>query len=120
MGYNPFRKIQQEKNKMKCFRCKKEMVYKNDLKFASYKIKGWRCDNCGEEYYDETEKLEMILLLNKLKKSNTKVKLGKIRSNLILRIPKDVEKALNLKQGEQVTLMVDENELRIIGGPGRI
>ena len=98
---------------MKCIRCKKMMEYgKNWIKFNGFKIDGWKC-KCGESYTD-TEQTEMILILNKLKKQGTKAKLGKIRSNIILRIPKDVETALGLHEGEIVTLKVEDRELRII------
>jgi hypothetical protein len=76
---------------MKCYKCKKSVKYVKEMKFNEYKIGGWAC-SCGEKYYDP-EQAQKILLLNKLKKESIRAKLGKVRSNLILRLPKDVESA---------------------------
>ncbi|MFC1752558.1 AbrB/MazE/SpoVT family DNA-binding domain-containing protein [Thermoproteota archaeon] len=88
---------------MKCHKCSKNMKY-GKLKFNQYKIDGWKC-SCGEIYFDPKQ-AQKILLLNKLQKESVKVKLGRIRSNLILRVPKSVEEALGLKKGKEVKLKV--------------
>ena len=79
------------------------------VKFNQYEIDGWKC-TCGEIYY-EPEQAERILLLNKVKKMLYRVKLNKIRSNLILRIPKDVGDALKLHKGKQVTIEIKNKEI---------
>lgn len=99
---------------MKCYKCKKLMERNDNLKFGNYKVKGWQCSICKEEYYDDLEKVEAILLLNKLQKKGIKAKLGRNRTNLILRIPKDIEIALGLKQGEKITLKLENRELKLI------
>ncbi|MBU4502065.1 MAG: AbrB/MazE/SpoVT family DNA-binding domain-containing protein, partial [Nanoarchaeota archaeon] len=87
--------------------------YTKNLKFNGYKIDGWKCPNCKEEYYNP-EKAQKILLLNKLKKQKFHLKLSRIRSNLILRIPKEVSDALNLHKGENVEFSLkDCNEMVI-------
>ncbi len=96
---------------MKCHKCNKEMKYVKGLRFNEYKIDGWKC-NCGEIYYNP-EQAQRILLLNKLQKEAIKTKLGRIRSNLILRLPKDVENALHLEKGVEVSIKVEENGLRV-------
>ena len=88
------------------------MKNRNDLEFNGYKISGWSC-TCGEEYYDPIE-AQKILLLNKIKKEQIRTKLGKIRSNLILRLPKDVELALNLEKGEEVEIKIEDDGMKII------
>ena len=85
---------------MKCA-CGKIAKYEEHLKFNGYDIDGWKCDSCGEEYYNP-EKAERILLLNKLKNHKYHLKLSQVKSNLILRIPKEVGEALNLKKGGEV------------------
>ena len=90
------------------------MEYKNNLIVENIKIKGWKCSKCGEEYYNETEKIEALLWLNRLKKKGIKAKLGRNRTNLILRIPKNIETALGLHEGELVTLRVENKELKLI------
>lgn len=97
---------------MKCYKCGKTMKYTKGIRFNEYTIDGWIC-HCGEIYYNP-EQAQKILLLNKLKKEVIRAKLGKIRSNLILRLPKDVETALNLQQGEDVLIKVDKNGLKIV------
>jgi len=87
------------------------MRFAKELNFNGNKIDGWRC-LCGETYYDP-EQAQRILLLNKLKKAAIRAKLGRIRSNLILRLPKDVETALCLQQGKDVIIRVNGDELRI-------
>ena len=85
------------------------MKYEEDINFNQYEIDGWRC-SCGEIYYN-SDQAQRILLLNKLRKEKIRAKLGRIRSNLIIRLPKDIENALNLKKGEEVTLRIKNQEL---------
>ena len=88
------------------------MDYRKDLKFNEYRIDGWKC-SCGEAYFNP-EQAEKILLINKLKKQVIRAKLGRIRSNLILRLPKDIETALNLKKGEEVLIKLEGRKLQIL------
>ena len=81
------------------------------LRFQGIDVNGWKC-KCGEEYFNP-EEAEKILLLNKLKKQRFSVKVGQVRSNIILRIPKAVADALNLKKGDIVKLALSEKEIRI-------
>lgn len=81
------------------------------MSFNNYKIDGWKC-SCGEIYYNP-EQLERILIINKLKKQLLRAKLGKIRSNLILRLPKSIEAALGLKQGQEVSLKITDKGVEI-------
>ena len=106
MGLNPFWKIQKEIKKMKCQKCGKKMLYVKELRFNKYKIGGWKC-SCGEVYYNP-EQAQKILLLNKLRKETIKAKLGRVRSNLILRLPKEVQTALGLEKGEEVLTFFTE------------
>lgn len=97
---------------MKC-KCGKIAKYVKHLKFNGHDIDGWKCESCKEIYYNP-EKAEKILLLNKLKKHKFHLKLSKVRSNLILRIPKEVSEALNLHKGEEVEFSLkDSNEIII-------
>lgn len=97
---------------MKCHKCLKEMKYQKGLKFNEYIIDGWKC-SCGEIYYNP-EQAQNILLLNKLQKENIRAKLGKIKTNLIVRVPKEIENALCLKKGEEVIIKVKEKSFTII------
>jgi hypothetical protein len=88
------------------------MKFVKGMRFNEYRIDGWKC-SCGEVYY-EPEQAQRVLLLNKLKKEGVKAKLGRIRSNLILRVPKDVECAMQLEKGENVVIKVDGDGFRIV------
>lgn len=82
------------------------------LRFNDFLLDGWHC-SCGEIYFNP-EQAQKALLKNQLMKKSIKVRLGKIRSNLILRLPTSVEHALSLKKGEEVTLKMEEKGLRIV------
>jgi hypothetical protein len=97
---------------MKCNKCGKKMQYSAELTFNECKIAGWKCI-CGETYYDPAQ-AQKILLLNKLKKEAIKTKLGQIRSNLILRLPKGVEDALGLQKGKSVLIQVEDSGFRVV------
>ncbi len=87
------------------------MEHRRDLTFNGEKLSGYRC-SCGEEYYDP-EAAQRVLLRQKLAHAKLTAKLGRIRSNLILRLPKDVEKALGLAEGEEVQLTVERGVLKV-------
>lgn len=78
------------------------------LRFQGFEIDGWKC-SCGEEFFDP-QQAEQILLLNKTMKEKFDVTVGKIRSNLIVRIPTEVQKALGLKKGEHLKLKVESKK----------
>ena len=99
---------------MKCQNCDKKMNYVKSIDFNGFKIDGYSC-TCGEVYFDP-EQAQKVLLLNKLQKETIKAKLGKIRSNLILRVPKDIEIALGLEKGEEVAIKIEGKGIKILPG----
>ncbi len=86
---------------MKCV-CGKIAQHKEHLTFNGHDVDGWKC-SCGEVYYNP-EEAERILLLNKLQKMKYHLKLSKVKSNLILRLPKEVGEVLHLESGDEVEL----------------
>lgn len=97
---------------LKCA-CGKVAAYNAHMKFNGYDIDGWECGSCGEAYYNP-EKAERILLLNKVQKLKYQMKLSQVKSNLVLRVPKEVSEALGLKKGEHVELGIkNQNEIVI-------
>ncbi len=92
------------KKGLKCISCGKS-AKETKLRFQGNDITGWKC-SCGEEYFNPDE-AQRILLLNKILKKQFEVKLGKIRSNLIIRIPTELARALGLEKGEKVTIKAD-------------
>jgi hypothetical protein len=97
---------------MKCHKCGKTMKYVEGMRFNEYKVDGWKC-SCGEIYYDP-EQAQRILLMNKLKKEAIRAKLGKIRSNLIVRLPKDIEHALDLQKGKDVLITLEDEGFKVV------
>lgn len=87
-------------NGMQCL-CGKIAHYTTRLRFNGQQIDGWYCRGCRESYHNP-EAVEPILLRNKLQKRKFNVMLSQVRSNLILRIPKEMSDALNLKKGESM------------------
>ena len=101
-----------KKKDMKCA-CGRIATYHEHLRFNAYDVDGWVCKNCGETFYNP-EKAERILLLNKLKKARYQLKLSKVKSNLILRIPKEVGQAMDLHKGEEVELRLKKSDEMIV------
>ncbi len=97
---------------MKC-QCGSIAEYSKDLKFNNFMIDGWACKACGEKYYNP-ERAEKILLVNKLKKAKYELKLSQVKSNLIMRIPKEVGQALNLTKGATVELTVKSSQEMVL------
>ena len=97
---------------MKCNNCDKKMTYTKSIDFNGFKIDGYSC-TCGEVYFDP-EQAQRVLLLNKLKKEAVKAKLGKNRSNLILRLPQDMTTALSLHKGEEVLLTIEDKGIKMM------
>lgn len=93
--------------------CGKKAQYTKNLRFNGYTIDGWKCKHCGEEYY-EPVKSNLILKINKLKKHKFHLKLSKVKSNLILRIPKEVSDVLGLHKGEEVEFGLNENNEMVV------
>jgi hypothetical protein len=110
MGNNPcgcYYEAEDEKMKkqgMECVSCGKT-AKKAKLRFQGTVIDGWKC-SCGEEYFDP-EQAQRILLLNKILTKEYKIKLGQIRSNLIIRIPTELAEALGLHKGENLLIKAE-------------
>lgn len=88
---------------LKCVKCGR-VAEPAKLSFQGEAIDGWQCA-CGEKYYDPGQ-AQRILALNKLRAQSVSVKLGRMKSNLFIRIPTAVAELLALKQGETVNLRV--------------
>ena len=93
--------------------CGKMAKYVENLNFNGNVIDGWKCASCGETYYNP-DKAERILLINKLKKQKYNLKLSQVKSNLVLRIPKEVSDVLNLRKGGEVEFSLKDSKEIII------
>ena len=70
--------------------------------------KGDRCTHCGEEFISEDEGERMIKIARKLKLWGEPLKLYRKLSRsargIVLRIPSDLEKNLNIKGNEKIAI----------------
>lgn len=105
----------EKKKGMDCVKCG-GLAQPAKTSFQGMKIGGWKCKKCGEVYYDPAQ-AQKILMLHKLEHEELEAKLGRVKSNLILRIPRAVEECLGLKEGEKIRLKVrNATELTLTTG----
>jgi hypothetical protein len=90
---------------LECANCGK-VAKETKLRFQGFKIDGWHCSSCGEDYFNP-EQAQRILLLNKIMKKKYEVTVGQMRSNLIIRIPIELAKAIGLQKGEKVKIKAE-------------
>ena len=111
-GLNKMTK-KKDRRGMVCTKCGSE-AKPAKIVFQGHEIDGWQC-GCGRETYLDPEQAQRILSLNKLRHEQIEAKLGRIRSNLILRIPTAIEEGMGLKEGEKVRLRVkSQHELDLV------
>ncbi len=98
---------------MKCPSCEQgELKIINDIinELESYVfiVKGRRCSFCGEEFIDQQEGQQMISTARRLGVWGEPLKLHRKLSRsargTVLRIPTDIEKNLDLKGTEEVSI----------------
>lgn len=80
----------------------------SDIEGYIFVEKGNRCGSCGEEFVPEEEGQRMIKIARKLKLWGEPLKLYRKLSRsargIVLRIPLDIEKNLNIKGDEEVAI----------------
>lgn len=80
----------------------------SDIEGYVFVENGQRCDHCGEEFIPEEEGNKMISIARKLKLWGEPLKLYRKLSRsargIVLRIPVDLEKNLEIKGDEKVTI----------------
>src|SRR3989344_5435248 len=98
--------------RMKCPNCKKEM--EKTIFDVGYDIdvESMHCKNCG---FNVTESSKLDEALSALKKRMAKdVKIVSIGEGLGVRIPNDIVKYYNLKKGKVLSMIADENGLKLV------
>ena len=81
--------------------------------FKGFKIRGWKCNKCAEEFLDPRE-IEPILKINKLlKEHKLKAKVGVVGNSITLRIPKPLATAYKLKKGEEVEYALEKEGILV-------
>lgn len=90
-----------KKEKMKCVKCD-EWAEETEIVVDGFKMRAWKCSECGEEYL-HSEDAEKALILNKYKKG-IKVRVGTLGESMIVRIPKELAHALGMTKGKEVEI----------------
>lgn len=79
---------------------------KNTFRMEGFKVRGWKCNVCGEEAF-HGEDAEIYLLYKKLQKEPAKAKVGVLGKSTILRIKKEIAETLGLKKGSELKIRID-------------
>jgi len=95
---------------MKCD-CGSEMKIEKIELFSELFSEGYRCPKCGEVEFNEEQMQKALKIKEHAIKIMVKRKLGKVGGSLVLRIPKEVEKSLNLKSGKDVRILVEKRKM---------
>ena len=105
-----------------CPICKRTMVWVDDIvseiEGLIFVEKGFRCQECGEEFIPEEEGQRMIKVAKKMNLWGEQLKLhrklSKSGRGTVLRIPTDIEKALKLNGDEDIKISkIGKNRLLI-------
>lgn len=91
------KKNEQWCEKRNCYNCDGTM-YRYKTKIAGFEVRGWKCKKCGEGII-LGEDAQKAFVFNQLKKG-IPVKLGTLGNSYIIRIPKRVYDALEMKNKE--------------------
>mgnify|MGYP001561410802 FL=1 len=96
---------------MECPNCKKKMETSVFDVGYNIKVESLHCKNCG---FNITEDKRLNDALSTLRKRMSKdVKIVRIGEGLGLRIPNEIVKSYNLKKGKTLSLIVEEDGLKI-------
>ena len=109
--------------KMRCPICERGILKKGKIKetmFGVYlgEFPAEICDKCGESFTDEktTRAIEEAAKKKGIWGLGKKTKITKTGNSLAVRIPKEIAKFLNLKEGEEAYIHPDKNKIIIESG----
>ena len=77
-----------------------------ELEFEGFIVKGWKCDNCGEELLDPiaVEKIREM-------KNSVVVKVREVGKSIVVTIPSLLKDLAGLREGEKVAWRIENGEL---------
>ncbi len=76
--------------------------------FKGFKVRGWKCGSCNEEFLDPRY-VNPILKLNKLLRENRlKSTIGVVGNSFTIRIPKPLAEAYHLTKGKEVSYVLEK------------
>lgn len=74
---------------------------------------GYKCSKCGETEFTEEQMRKALKKKEQAIKLMVTRRLGMIGGSLVLRIPKSVSSKMNLKTGEEVRVIIENNKMVI-------
>ena len=91
-----------------CSKCG-SVMRKKTFKMTGFDVRGWECPKCGEVLYMGDD-LNKVLVENKLKRG-IPVKVGILGNSFVMRIPKEVSSAFDIRKGKEVIFRIKDKEL---------
>ena len=95
-----------------CTECKGDMKELSAKTPEGFEYKYFRCDNCGEEILDMNQLHNVAGKYRAMKRFNAKI--SKWGMSLGLRIPKELVQKYHFKDNEEVTMIPEEEGIKII------
>jgi len=74
---------------------------------------GYKCQKCGDTEFTEEQMRSALKKKEKAIKLMVTRKLGRVGGSLILRIPNSATKAMNLKSGKEVRVLIESKKMII-------
>ena len=74
---------------------------------------GYKCKKCGDTEFTEEQMRSALKKKEKAIKLMVTRRLGKVGGSLVLRIPNSATKAMNLKSGKEVRILLESKKLII-------
>ncbi len=96
----------------KCTECKGKMKEFRARTPEGVEYSYFRCKNCGDEIVDMKQLHDVAQKYREMKRFNAKI--SKWGMSLGLRIPKELVKKYNLKDREDVTIIPEQDGMKII------
>jgi Zn-finger nucleic acid-binding protein len=94
----------------KCTDCGTRLASHSSRTKDGFSYQYWKCQKCGEELLDMGQLEKLAASYSSMKKA----KISKWGQSLGLRIPKEFARRYNFKNEKEVTLIPEEDGLRII------
>jgi len=112
--------VRVKKMSEKCYICEKGNLVKKEVDYLLLgenlgKFAAEVCDTCGEQFFDEeaSKKIEVVAKKRGLWGLESKSKIAKVGNSYAIRINKRIAEFLDLKKGEDVSI-IPENKHKLL------